>query len=96
MNVNSQPDTPSQYVTDTSQTSGTDSAVTAIIEAVSRKSNKDPLECDPLYKQINAEALNCLMSSGVEAISVEFEYEGYRIQVEKESTNLTVELSDSS
>lgn len=94
--TNSQTDTHSRYLTELSQTSGTDTVVFAIIEAVSRISNKDPLECDPLYKQINAEALNSLMNSATEAVSVEFEYEDYWVQVEKESTSLTVELSESS
>lgn len=64
---------------------------TAVVETVSRVSNRDSTETHPIYHAIDPDALDTLCGStgsgpSAEHVSVEFVFEGYEVRVDSGGT----------
>ncbi|WP_436345552.1 HalOD1 output domain-containing protein [Natronorubrum sp. FCH18a] len=55
--------------------------VFAVVSAVAEVEGADPVELPPLYEAIDPEALNDLLTSRPEPVTVSFQYAGYDVDV---------------
>lgn len=62
-----------------------DAVSSGIVGALATHAGTDPLDMDPLYNTIDLEALEALLADGSD-VRVTFEYEGYTVAVEDDST----------
>lgn len=54
----------------------------AVVEAVTAETERDPLDLDPLYTQIDPDALDTLVASATDNVRIGFTYEGCDVVVE--------------
>ena len=64
----------------------------AIIDLVADATGIDPLELDPLYNAIDPEVIDSLCTSSPGFSSLEFEYAGHTVVVERSGQEIVISL----